>query len=196
LTVHLKEQETPFILEVGNTTPAGFSVYARRKGEEKILLAPETVKTSFEKDVFAFRSKVPLSFAQEAVQAVSLRTDSLRIRLERHEQGKWRMTEPIEVAADSGKVSALLQSLTQDQIVAIPEKPPASRKTLGLDPPRGEIRRAWIRLEGRSGWPLPGKPRPPSSSEQRRKREKTRKKKESTLGEVGRSTSSCSRKSS
>jgi hypothetical protein len=50
------------------------------------------------------------------------------------------MTEPIEVAADSGKVSALLQSLTQDQIVAIPEKPPASRKTLGLDPPRGEIR--------------------------------------------------------
>ncbi|MEA3509655.1 MAG: DUF4340 domain-containing protein, partial [candidate division NC10 bacterium] len=140
LTVHLKEQETPFILELGNTTPAGFSVYARRKEEEKILLAPDTVKTSLEKDVFAFRSKVPLSFAPEAVQAVRLRTDSLRVRLERHEQGKWRMTEPIEVAADSGKVSALLRSLTQDQIAAIPEKPPASRKTLGLDPPRGEIR--------------------------------------------------------
>jgi len=138
-TVHLKEKETPFILEVGNTTPAGFSVYARRKGEEKILLAPDTVKTSLEKDSFAFRSKVLLSFAQEAVQAVSLRTDSLHVRLERQEKGKWRITEPVEVAADSGKVSDLLRSLTQDQIVAIPEKPPASRNTLGLDPPRGEI---------------------------------------------------------
>lgn len=140
-TVHLKEKETPFILEVGNTTPAGFSVYARRKGEEKILLAPDTVKTSLEKDAFAFRSKVLLSFAQEAVQAVSLRTDSLRVRLERHEKGKWRITEPIQVAADSGKVSDLLRSLTQDQIQTFPDKP-ASLKMVGLDPPRGEIRLA------------------------------------------------------
>lgn len=138
-TVHLKEKETPFILEVGNTTPAGFSVYARRKGEEKILLAPDTVKTSLEKDAFAFRSKVLLSFAQEAVQAVSLRTDSLHVRLERQEKGKWQITEPVEVAADSGKVSDLLHSLTQDQIQTFPDKP-ASLKMVGLDPPRGEIR--------------------------------------------------------
>ena len=138
-TVHLKEKMTPFILEVGNTTPAGFSVYARRKGEEKILLAPDTVKTSLEKDAFAFRSKVLLSFAQEAVQAVSLRTDSLHVRLERQEKGKWRITEPVEVAADSGKVSDLLHSLTQDQIQTFPDKP-ASLKMVGLDPPRGEIR--------------------------------------------------------
>ncbi len=138
-TVHLKEKETPFILEVGNTTPAGFSVYARRKGEEKILLAPDTVKTSLEKDAFAFRSKVLLSFAQEAVKAVSLRTDSLHVRLERQEKGKWRITEPVEVAADSGKVSDLLHSLTQDQIQTFPDKP-ASLKMVGLDPPRGEIR--------------------------------------------------------
>lgn len=138
-TVHLKEKETPFILEVGNTTPAGFSVYARRKGEEKILLAPDTVKTSLEKDAFAFRSKVLLSFAQEAVKAVSLRTDSLHVRLERQEKGKWRITEPVEVAADSGKVSDLLRSLTQDQIQTFPDKP-ASLKMVGLDPPRGEIR--------------------------------------------------------
>jgi hypothetical protein len=138
-TVHLKEKETPFILEVGNTTPAGFSVYAQRKGEEKILLAPDTVKTSLEKDAFAFRSKVLLSFAQEAVKAVSLRTDSLHVRLERQEKGKWRITEPVEVAADSGKVSDLLRSLTQDQIQGFPDKP-ASLKMVGLDPPRGEIR--------------------------------------------------------
>ncbi len=143
-TVHLKEKETPFILEVGNTTPAGFSVYARRKGEEKILLAPDTVKTSLEKDAFAFHSKVLLSFAQEAVKAVSLRTDSLHVRLERQEKGKWRITEPVEVAADSGKVSDLLRSLTQDQIQGFPDKP-ASLKMVGLDPPRGEI---WLALDG------------------------------------------------
>ena len=140
LTVHLKEQETPLILEMGITTPAGSSVYTRRQGEEKILLAPDTVKASLDKDAYAFRSKVPLSFAQEAVKTMDLRTDSLRARLERQENGQWQITEPIQVAADSGKVSNLLRSLAQDQIAAFPEKPPASLKTLGLDPPRGEIR--------------------------------------------------------
>jgi hypothetical protein len=139
LTVHLKEKGAPVVLELGSPTPAGFSVYARRQGEEKILLAPDTVKTSLEKDAFAFRSKVPLSFSPEAVTAVSLRTDSLRVRLERQEEGRWRTTEPIRAAADAAKLSNLLRALGQDQIEAFPETP-ASLKQAGLDPPRGEIR--------------------------------------------------------
>ena len=147
LTVHLKGQQTPLILEMGINTPAGSSVYTRRQGEDKILLAPDTVRASLDKDVYAFRSKVPLSFADGSVKAVDLHIDSLRARLERHEDGKWRITEPIRVAADSGKVSDFLRSLAQDQVTAFPEKPPASLKALGLDPPRGEIR---LSLDGGS----------------------------------------------
>jgi hypothetical protein len=145
LTVHLKEKEQPFILELGSPTPAGFSVYARRQGEEKVLLAPATVKTSLEKPPFAFRSKVPLFFDQKAVKAVSLTTDSLRVRLERHQDEKWRITEPIQGKADAGKVFDLIRSLTKDHIRAFLDKPPASLKKVGLDPPRGEIR---LTLEG------------------------------------------------
>jgi hypothetical protein len=145
LTVHLKEKEQPFILELGSPTPAGFSVYARRQGEEKVLLAPATVKTSLEKPPFAFRSKVPLFFDQKAVKAVSLTTDSLRVRLERHQEEKWRITEPIQGKADAGKVFDLIRSLTKDHIRAFLDKPPASLKKVGLDPPRGEIR---LTLEG------------------------------------------------
>ncbi|MCH7897401.1 MAG: DUF4340 domain-containing protein [candidate division NC10 bacterium] len=112
LTVHLKEKEQPFILELGSPTPAGFSVYARRQGEEKVLLAPATVKTSLEKPPFAFRSKVPLFFDQKAVKAVSLTTDSLRVRLERHQDEKWRITEPIQGKADAWKVFDLLSRKT------------------------------------------------------------------------------------
>lgn len=143
-TVHLTKQETPVVLEVGSNTPAGFLTYVRRKGEKKILLAPSTVKASLEQDASAFRSKAPLSFAKEAVEAIRLRADALRVRLERQEKEKWRITEPIQVAADFAKVSNLLRWITQDQIEAFHNKP-ASLKAVGLDPPHGEIR---LMLEG------------------------------------------------
>lgn len=145
LTVHLKEKEQPFVLEIGGDTPAGFSVYVRRKGEAKVLLAPTTVKTSLKKEPFAFRSKVPLLFDREAVRGLSLRTDSLRVRLEQQQKETWRITEPIQGKADSRKVSDLVHSLTQDQVTAFLDKPPANLKGLGLAPPRGEIR---LTLEG------------------------------------------------
>lgn len=142
LTVHLKDQEKPFTLEVGSTTPAGFSMYARRPGEREVLVVPSTVKTSLAKKPFAFRSKVPLFFDQDKVRAVSLRADSLHVRLERQEEKEWQITSPIDVRADSGKVADLIRSLTEEQIEAFLDEPPASLnlKKIGLKPPRGEIR--------------------------------------------------------
>ncbi len=145
LTVHLKDKEQPFTLEVGSSTPAGFSVYARRRGEEKILLAPATVKTSLQKKPFALRSKVPLFFEQHAVKGLRLHAGSLRLRLEREEKEGWRITQPIPAKADSGKVADFIRSLTADHIQAILDTPPANLKKVGLDPPRGEIR---LTLEG------------------------------------------------
>jgi hypothetical protein len=139
LTVNRKDQEQPFILEVGGPSPAGIAVYARRHGESQVFLIPATVKTSLDKDPFAFRSKAPLAFDRNAVKAVRLHTGSLRIRLERQEKTEWRMTEPAAVKADAAKVAALLLALTHDQVKSFLDQPPPSLKSLGLDPPRGEI---------------------------------------------------------
>lgn len=140
LTVHLKEKGEPFTLEVGNANPSGFSAYTRRSGEEKILLVPATLKTSLEKEPFAFRSKVPLPFEEGEVKALSLHTGSLRVRLERQEKREWGIAAPIQVRADAFRISELLRSLGQDQIKAFLDKPQANLKQLGLDPPQGEIR--------------------------------------------------------
>ncbi len=145
LTVHLTGKEKPFMLEVGGTTPAGFSVYTRRPGEDAILLAPLTVKTSLEKPPFDFRSKVPLVFEQEKVKAVSFRADSLRLRLEREGDRAWRIITPIRGKADSTKVSDLIRSLTQEHIEVFLDEAPPNLKKVGLNPPRGEIK---LTLEG------------------------------------------------
>lgn len=145
LTVHLKEKEEPFILEIGSDTPAGFSVYARRRGEDTILLAPATVRTSLDKKPLTFRSKVPLFFDRGAVKSLSLRTDSLGVRVEQQHKETWRITEPVQAQADAGKVSNLVRSLTEDQIQSFLDTHPASLRKVGLDPPRGEIR---LTLEG------------------------------------------------
>ncbi|MFQ5848753.1 MAG: DUF4340 domain-containing protein [Candidatus Methylomirabilales bacterium] len=139
LTLHLRETERPFTLEFGSQTPAGLSVYARRRGEQKILIAPGTLKAFLEKKPSVFRSKVPLFFEQNKVTALMVRTDLLRFRLE-HEKETWRFTDPIEATADAGKVGNLIRSLTQDQVRAFLDRPPTNLKSLGLDPPRGEIR--------------------------------------------------------
>lgn len=144
-TVQLKDKEHPFTLEIGSATPAGFSVYARRPAEDTVLLAPSTVKTSLDKEPFAFRSKVPLVFEQEKVTAISLRFASLQLRMERDGEKAWRITTPIEAKADSGRVSNLIRSLTEEYIVAFLDQHPADLKQVGLSPPRGEIR---LTLEG------------------------------------------------
>lgn len=139
LTVQLKDKDQPFTLEVGSAVPTGFSAYARRPGEEKILLVPATVKTSLEREPFAFRSKAPLFLDREGVKTVTVSWNSLRLHLERREKNEWWITEPLEAKADPTKVSDLLRAVTQDQVTTFLDKPPANLKGLGLDPPRGEI---------------------------------------------------------
>jgi hypothetical protein len=147
LTVQLKEKDQPFTLEVGSAVPAGLSVYARRPGEQKILLIPATVKTSLAREPFAFRSKAPLFLDQERVKAVRVSWNALRLRLERREKNEWWITEPFETKADATKVSDLLRAVTQDQVTTFLDAPPANLKGLGLDPPRGEIT---FTLEGKA----------------------------------------------
>lgn len=144
-TVHPKDKDQPFTLEVGSAAPSGFSAYARRPGEKKILLVPATVKASLEKESFAFRSKAPLFFDRDGVKTVRLSWNSLRLRLERREKNEWWITEPLEAKADAAKVSNLLRAVTQDQVTTFLDNPPANLGNLGLDPPRGEITLA---LEG------------------------------------------------
>ena len=144
LTVHVKDQADPITVEIGNDTPAGFSVFARRNREEKVLLIPSTVKAPLENEPFAFRSKVPLIVDKGAVKAVSLSKDSLRLRIERKDE-VWQITDPIQAKADSLKVSNLFDALNQDNVTAFLDEPPSNMKSLGLQPPRGEIT---LSLEG------------------------------------------------
>ncbi|MEA3509791.1 MAG: DUF4340 domain-containing protein, partial [candidate division NC10 bacterium] len=75
---------------------------------------------------------------------MSLRRDSLRLRLERKDE-VWRITDPIQAKADSLKVSNLLDALSQDRVTTFLDEPPSNIKSLGLQPPRGEIT---LSLEG------------------------------------------------
>jgi hypothetical protein len=139
LTVQLTEKDQPFTLEIGSAVPAGLSAYARRPGEQKILLVPATIKTFLEREPFAFRSKAPLFLDHEGVKTVTVFWNALRLRLERRQKNEWWIAEPLEAKADPAKVSDLLRAVTQDQVTSFLDKPPANVKGLGLDPPRGEI---------------------------------------------------------
>ncbi len=68
-----------------------------------------------------------------------LHTDSLRLRLERKEE-EWWITDPIQAKADAAKVSDLFRSLSQDHVEVFLDEPPSDAKSLGLEPPQGEIR--------------------------------------------------------
>ncbi|MGH7351256.1 MAG: DUF4340 domain-containing protein [Candidatus Methylomirabilales bacterium] len=138
-TVQLKDKDQPFTLEVGIAAPAGFSAYARRPGEKKILLVPATVKASLEREPFAFRSKAPLFIDREGVGTVRVSWNSLQLRLERREKNEWWIIHPLEAKADPAKMSDFLRAVTQDQVTTFLDKPPANLGSLGLDPPRGEI---------------------------------------------------------
>jgi hypothetical protein len=86
----------------------------------------------------ATASKPVFSFKQEDVTALTLTRGGETLRVEKH-GAAWRMTQPVEAAADEGAVEGLLGSLSYARVSkTIAVTPPGSAdalKAFGLDAP-------------------------------------------------------------
>lgn len=87
------------------------------------------------------KSEILLDFKEEDVEEMILSYPQQEIRLQREPSGKWKITQPVQAAADESAVGGILSALQTSRVQRIVEKKPSPEdvKAFGLDNPEVKV---------------------------------------------------------
>ncbi|OLC81079.1 MAG: hypothetical protein AUH72_10200, partial [Acidobacteria bacterium 13_1_40CM_4_65_8] len=123
-------------LYIGEKSPTGADLFAKRNDEKKVFLIPAFQESSFNKGTFDLRDKTLWKFERDKVDSLDVTAGGKTIAMTRA-TGDWKITKPVESRADFGAVEGLigrLQSAQMKSIVA-DQATPADLKKYGLEKP-------------------------------------------------------------
>jgi hypothetical protein len=98
-------------LAVGGSTPIGFNAYVRRGDEPAVLLTAGTFQAGVKKSLEDLRDKTILRFDDAQVRTIRLQPAAGAPTVLQRDGEDWKITEPIQAAADPNAVKGLLGSL-------------------------------------------------------------------------------------
>jgi hypothetical protein len=135
---------TPIKVHFGNRDTEKKLVYVKRGDEPGVFaVADDGLWDVVDRDYLAYRRKQILSFSDPDVAKISLLRDGKSFSVERKEEKEgetkrevWRMTEPVDAAADGTSVSDILFDVTQLSAKKFIAEGAADLKPYGLDNPR------------------------------------------------------------
>ena len=123
-------------LYIGEKSPTGADLFAKRNDEKKVFLIPAFQESSFNKGTFDLRDKTLWKFERDKVDSLDVTAGGKTIAMTRA-TGDWKITKPIESRADFGVVEGLIGRLQSAQMKAIvaDQATPADLKKYGLEKP-------------------------------------------------------------
>ena len=127
-------------LLVGDKSPTGSDIFAKRNDDKQVFLIPSFQETSFNRTTFDLREKSVLKFDREKVDGIDVTSSGKTLTVAK-EGGDWKITKPVQTKADFGSVEGLvgrLQSVQMKSIVA-DNAPAADLKKYGLDKPEATV---------------------------------------------------------
>jgi hypothetical protein len=127
-------------LFLGDKTPTGSDLFAKRNDEKKVFLVSASQETSLNRTTFDLREKAILKFDREKVDALDVTAGGKTLAIAK-DGGDWKITKPVQTRADFGSVEGLVGRLGSVQMKSIvTESPtPADLKKYGLDTPEATV---------------------------------------------------------
>jgi hypothetical protein len=127
-------------LLVGEKTPTGGDLFAKRNGDKQVFLIPVANDTSFNRTTFDFRDKTLLKFERDKVDALDITAGGKTMAIAKN-GGEWKMSKPVQTSADFGSVEGLVGRLQTVQMksIAADNATPADLKKYGLDKPEATV---------------------------------------------------------
>jgi hypothetical protein len=129
-------------LLLGDKTPTGGDMYARRPDSPRVFLVSSYLETTFNKSTFDLRDKTVLKLDREKVERVEVQTADRTMTFVK--QGPdWRITAPIDARADFGAVEGIIGRLNTSPMKSIEAAAASDPKELakyGLDKPVATVR--------------------------------------------------------
>ena len=136
VTVTTKDKRTLPGIEVGKTTPVGFSAYIKTTDKPDVMLTTSAFPPEVKKTVDELRNRELVKFDPDEVQKITLdRGDGNEVELDR-EHEVWVIVKPAKYAADQAAVGRLLTALVGSRIDEFINDKPNALSQFGLDKPR------------------------------------------------------------
>ena len=137
VSVTLKGDDKVPDLIVGQTTPVGYSAFARVEGRDEILVVPLLLHTGVKKSVFDLRNKQLFDIDPANVTAMEIGVGERTVRMERRGDA-WVIVSPQQIPADPDQARALVSSLNAIQALEFYDTPTAGGD--GTDAPVAAFR--------------------------------------------------------
>jgi len=127
-------------LLIGEKSPTGADMFAKRNDEKKVFLIPAMQETSFNRTTFDLRDKTLLKFERDKVDAIDISAGGKALTIGK-DGGEWKLWKPVQTKADFGSVEGLVGRLQTVQMksIAADNATPADLKKYGLDKPEATV---------------------------------------------------------
>lgn len=134
----LAHGDTLDTLYVGDKSPTGSYVFARKSGSPDVFLTTTSLQTNVEKTLFDLRDKKVLGFEKNDVRSFTLKNEHGNFALG-NDSGAWQLTSPAEYTADASEVDQVLNRLNSERAKEFVDEAPADLKQYGLVGPAVQI---------------------------------------------------------
>jgi len=103
---------------VGDTTPAGGDLFAKRSDENRVILVSSFLDSIFNKTPFDLRDKIVLAFDRDKAEGVEVVSGATTLQFARNGTD-WRMVRPVTVRADYAAAEGLLTRLSSTNMLTV-----------------------------------------------------------------------------
>jgi hypothetical protein len=121
LAVQLADAGAPRALLLGDKSPDGGNLYAKKPEEGRVFAIPSYLESSFDKKPFDLRDRDVLHVKRDAVRTLEVLGPEGRYTLNKDDKGEWSFLEPVRTRAGRWSVDGLLgtlESLKMDSVAA------------------------------------------------------------------------------
>jgi Domain of unknown function (DUF4340) len=125
-------------LLIGQKTPPGSDLYAKRANDNKVFLISAHLESTFNKKPFDLRDKSILKLDRDKLDSLEFTTPARTVRFVRP-AGEWQIAAPVQARADFSAIEGLVSRFAGLQMKSVVENE-AEAKKAGLDKPAATVR--------------------------------------------------------
>lgn len=133
-TLILKHDKGQDSIYIGDNSPTGGFVFARKSGSADVFLTTTSLESNTSKSLFDLRDKSALAFDRTAAREMSIQSAKAQLLVSK-EGSQWRISKPIPWRADETKVSDLLSKISNARASSFVDENPVNLAGYGLDKP-------------------------------------------------------------
>jgi hypothetical protein len=126
-------------LQIGQKTPPGTDLYAKRADDKKVFLIPSHLESTFNKATFDLRDKAVVKVDRDKLDALELTAGEHASKFVRP-AGEWQIAAPVQARADFSAIEGLVSRLAGLQMKSVVDAPEADQKKYGLDKPAATVK--------------------------------------------------------